>query len=185
MNWKSILNEAPEEKPEDELRSEDEKQEESTGEQENVMIPEANSDETTEGQEKAMTPETKPEENTEWQDKVIIPEVSPEESIVEPDQVPVIAPLAGTEFAWFEREDLDELKSRWNTIQIEFVDEPRKSVEQADALVVEVLKRVEQAFTDRRAALNAQWADNEQISTEDLRKTFQAYRSFFNRFLAI
>jgi len=168
MNWNSGINEEPVEKPEDEVRAEEEKLEENIEQQENVITPEAGH-----------------EENAEWQDKVIIPEVSPEESIVELDQAPVTAALAGTESAWFERADLDELKSRWNTIQIEFVDEPRKSVEQADALVVEVLKRVEQAFTDRRAALNAQWADNEQISTEDLRKTFQAYRSFFNRFLAI
>ena len=69
-------------------------------------------------------------------------------------------------------------------IQVQFVDEPRKSVEQADALVEEVLKRINQAFTDQRAALDAQWVNHEEVSTEDLRVTLQSYRSFFNRFLA-
>ena len=69
-------------------------------------------------------------------------------------------------------------------IQVQFVDEPRKSVEQADALVEEVLKRINQAFTDQRSALDAQWVNHEEVSTEDLRVTLQSYRSFFNRFLA-
>jgi hypothetical protein len=82
-------------------------------------------------------------------------------------------------------DEIDELRSRWNTIQIDFVDEPRASVEQADALVAEVMKRIAQMFAEKRAILDEQWADHEDVSTEDLRVALQRYRSFFHRLLAL
>ena len=69
---------------------------------------------------------------------------------------------------WLKSEEVDDLQCRWKAIQIEFVDEPRKSVEQADALVVEALKHIEQAFTNQRAMLNERWLNHEDIQTEDL-----------------
>jgi len=82
-------------------------------------------------------------------------------------------------------EEIDELRSRWNAIQIEFVDEPRTSVEQADALVAEVMKRIAQMFSEKRAVLDEQWASHDDVSTEDLRVALQRYRSFFHRLLAL
>jgi hypothetical protein len=70
-------------------------------------------------------------------------------------------------------------------IQSEFVNEPRTSVEQADALVAETLDRIQQAFSKQRTVLNEQWASHADISTEDLRIALQSYRSFFNRLLAL
>lgn len=81
--------------------------------------------------------------------------------------------------------EIDDLRSRWNSIQTGFVDEPRASVEQADALVAEVMKRIAQMFAEQRATLDKQWADHEDVSTEDLRVTLQRYRSFFNRLLSL
>lgn len=81
--------------------------------------------------------------------------------------------------------EIDDLRSRWSSIQTGFVDEPRASVEQADALVAEVMKRIAQMFAEQRAILDKQWADHEDVSTEDLRVTLQRYRSFFNRLLAL
>jgi hypothetical protein len=83
------------------------------------------------------------------------------------------------------RDAIDELRSRWNSIQIEFVDEPRASVEQADALVAEVMKRIAQMFAEKRAVLDQQWVNHEDVSTEDLRVALQRYRSFFNRLLSL
>ena len=80
--------------------------------------------------------------------------------------------------------EIDDLRSRWSSIQTGFVDEPRASVEQADALVAEVMKRIAQMFAEQRATLDKQWADHEDVSTEDLRVTLQRYRSFFDRLLA-
>ncbi len=83
------------------------------------------------------------------------------------------------------KEEIDEMRSRWNAIQIEFVDEPRASVEQADALVAEVMKRIAQMFSEKRAALDEQWTNHDDVSTEDLRVALQRYRSFFQRLLSL
>jgi hypothetical protein len=82
-------------------------------------------------------------------------------------------------------EEIDQLRTRWNAIQIEFVDEPRASVEQADALVAEVMKRIAQMFAEKRATLDEQWANHDDVSTEDLRVALQRYRSFFHRLLTL
>ncbi len=134
--------------------------------------------------EKDKMPEPNADESVETKDNGIIPEASREEVVQE--QIPPVEPKAveSKPLTWLKSEEVDELKSRWNMIQVQFVDEPRKSVEQADALVEEVLKRINQAFTDQRAALDAQWVNHEEVSTEDLRVTLQSYRAFFNRFLA-
>lgn len=86
---------------------------------------------------------------------------------------------------WLGTEEIDELQSRWNSIQIEFVDDPRASVKQADELVTEAVERIEQAFANQRTLLDEQWTNLEDISTEDLRIALQSYRSFLNRLLTI
>jgi hypothetical protein len=78
-----------------------------------------------------------------------------------------------------------ELRDRWDNIQVEFVDEPRKAVADADALVSATIKRLAEIFADERQKLEQQWDRSENISTEDLRLAFQRYRSFFAQLLAI
>ena len=75
--------------------------------------------------------------------------------------------------------------TRWSAIQTGFVDEPRKAVEEADALVAEVMKRLAEIFADERGQLESQWERTEQISTEDLRLAMRRYRSFFERLLSV
>jgi hypothetical protein len=70
-------------------------------------------------------------------------------------------------------------------IQANFVDEPGISVEQADLLVAEVMKQLARTFAQKRAKLEPQLVQGEQISTEDLRIALQHYRSFFDRLLTI
>jgi hypothetical protein len=79
----------------------------------------------------------------------------------------------------------DEFRSRWNTIQTSFVDEPRKTVEQADELVAEIMQRLAQSFSDQRSNLERQWEHAEGVSTEDLRLALRRYRSFFDRLLSL
>jgi hypothetical protein len=94
-----------------------------------------------------------------------------------------ITPVEQT--ALFERDELGEFNSRWSDIQTSFVDEPRRAVEQADALVSDVITRIGDSFGKRRADLEGQWDGGGQVSTEDLRQVFQRYRSFFSRLLGI
>jgi hypothetical protein len=75
----------------------------------------------------------------------------------------------------------EHLRTRWNEIQGRFVDEPRSAVQQADALVSEVVDKITQMFASERGSLEGQWKEGNDVSTEDLRKALQHYRSFFNR----
>jgi hypothetical protein len=75
-------------------------------------------------------------------------------------------------------------QSRWEEIQVRFVDEPRGAVEDADALVATVMQRLAEGFAQERERLEAQWGRGEDISTEDLRVALQRYRSFFQRLLS-
>jgi hypothetical protein len=87
------------------------------------------------------------------------------------------------ETALFDRPELDGFNERWSEIQTSFVDEPRRAVEQADALVSDVIAEIGQSFGEQRAQLEGQWDRGGDVSTEDLRQVFQRYRSFFSRLL--
>jgi hypothetical protein len=76
-------------------------------------------------------------------------------------------------------------QSRWSEIQTSFVDEPRRSVEQADGLVAEVMQRLAQVFADERSRLEQQWDRGEDTDTEALRQALRRYRSFFDRLLSM
>lgn len=79
----------------------------------------------------------------------------------------------------------ERLRSRWTDVQAGFVDEPRRAVEEADALVAEAIQQLAQSFSGARASLERDWSRGEDVSTEDLRKTLQRYRAFFGRLLQI
>jgi len=84
---------------------------------------------------------------------------------------------------WLRDEEIDGLQSRWNSVQIKFVDDPHASVEQADALVAEALERIEQEHANLRTILDGQGDNHDDISTEGLRIALQSYRSFLNHLL--
>ena len=74
--------------------------------------------------------------------------------------------------------------AQWSDIQAHFVDQPRQSVEQADALVVDIMQRVTAGFSHERERLEAQWEQGADVSTEDLRVVLTRYRSFFDRLIS-
>lgn len=77
-----------------------------------------------------------------------------------------------------------QLTSRWEEIQASFVDRPQEAVEQADALVADLMNRVTGGLTSERERLESQWASGEDVSTEDLRVALTRYRTFFDRLLS-
>jgi hypothetical protein len=79
------------------------------------------------------------------------------------------------------REESEHFRTRWNEIQGKFVDEPRAAVQLADGLVSEVVEKITQMFAHEHSSLENQWKKGDDVSTEDLRKALQHYRSFFNR----
>jgi hypothetical protein len=85
----------------------------------------------------------------------------------------------------FPSNEANDLRARWDRIQVGFVDEPRKAVEEANALVSDTMKRLTEIFHDQSQTLGKQWDRTEGVSTEDLRVALRRYRSFFARLLAI
>jgi hypothetical protein len=83
-----------------------------------------------------------------------------------------------------ERGESESFRGRWNEIQAGFVDHPRQVVEQADALVADLMQRLSAQFGEERSRLEGQWDRDEDVSTEDLRVALTRYRSFFERLLA-
>ena len=92
-----------------------------------------------------------------------------------------IAKSVESAVALLNREESEHFRTRWNEIQGKFVDEPRSAVQQADALVSEVIEQITQMFAKEHSLLEGQWKQGNDVSTEDLRKALQHYRSFFNR----
>jgi len=96
----------------------------------------------------------------------------------EPDESNNATPL-------FEAGEAESLRSQWVNIQTQFVDEPRRSVEQADELVASAMKRLAEIFANERDTLEQNWDRGGDVSTEDLRIALQRYRSFFDRLLSV
>ena len=85
----------------------------------------------------------------------------------------------------FSDEEERNFRNRWKDIQTGFVDEPRRSVEQADELIAKLLQRLAGSFSEQRSHLEQQWEKSDSASTEDLRLALRRYRSFFDRLLSI
>ena len=81
-------------------------------------------------------------------------------------------------------DDPEGFQRRWDSIQAGFVDEPRHAVEEADSLVSELIQSLSDGFSNERRNLEAQWSSGQQVSTDDLRRGLQRYRSFFQRLLS-
>lgn len=94
-----------------------------------------------------------------------------------PERAPVLTP-----------DEAHELSERWISIQAEFIEAPRLAVEQADALVNEVIQRVVQTFKEERGALHrlleAEPGARSETSTEELRLALRRYRSLLGKLLA-
>jgi hypothetical protein len=115
-----------------------------------------------------------------------------EEDAVPIERQPEVPQMAGTSgetaaepTSLLPSDDTHGFRSRWASTQTSFVDEPRRSVEQADGLVAEVMHRLAEVFADERAKLEEQWSRGDDVSTEDLRIALRRYRSFFDRLLSM
>ena len=111
-------------------------------------------------------------------DETIVHETLLSETSVH-DETPVVTKVTSSA-SLLNREESDHFRMRWNEIQGKFVDEPRSAVEQADALVTEVIELITQMFANEHRSLESQWNHGNEVSTEDLRITLQRYHSFFN-----
>lgn len=91
----------------------------------------------------------------------------------------------GEQAPLFSEEESTTLRTKWESVQAGFVDEPRRAVEEADALVRTVMGRLTDGFKQQREQLEQEWGERDGVSTEDLRLALRHYRSFFDRLLKI
>ena len=85
----------------------------------------------------------------------------------------------------FTESEMGDFRAQWSKVQTGFVDEPRRTVEDADKLVTSVMQRLAEGFANERSGLEKQWERGDNVSTEDLRVALQRYRSFFDRLLKL
>jgi hypothetical protein len=77
-------------------------------------------------------------------------------------------------------------RSRWDEVQISFVDDPQQAVKKADELVAQVMTSLAETFSKERSELEGLMNDaSETTSTENMRVALRRYRSFFQRLLSL
>jgi hypothetical protein len=85
----------------------------------------------------------------------------------------------------FPAQQCKSFEDEWQSIQANFVDSPRSSVQAADALVTKTVDTLASSFGEMRKALEQTWEKDGDVSTEELRLALQNYRSFFRRLLSL
>lgn len=75
----------------------------------------------------------------------------------------------------------ESFRARWSSVQVGFVDDPRRAVEEAEQLVTDVISDLVDGFRRRRKELET----DEGGSTDEMRTAFQGYRDFFDRLLNV
>ncbi len=93
-----------------------------------------------------------------------------------PSEVPS-TPTVTEAISLLPEEAASQFRSRWDLIQGGFVDDPRRAVDQAGALVEDALQQLSAVFEEKRARLQG----NGGIPTEELRQTLRHYRLLLNR----
>lgn len=120
----------------------------------------------------------------------LVQDVHEEDRVVERvDEAPATAAASGPVAGQEQRAQLvgaDQHASfvaRWQEIQAGFVDEPRKAVQDADALVTDMMQRLAETLAAEREQLEPRMGAGGDVSTEDLRQGLRRYRSLFERLL--
>jgi hypothetical protein len=116
-----------------------------------------------------------------------IPAKQPEKPILvrSPELKPPESPVISKPMPLFSESEMGDFRSQWSKVQTGFVDEPRRTVEEADKLVAAAMQRLAEGFANERSGLEKQWDRGDNVSTEDLRVALQRYRSFFDRLLKL
>jgi hypothetical protein len=102
----------------------------------------------------------------------------------DPDGATDISSEEATDQPLLPTDQSERFTERWQEIQASFVDRPRESVADADALVADLMQRLAASFSNEREQLEGQWDRGDNVSTEDLRVALTRYRSFFDRLLS-
>jgi hypothetical protein len=87
--------------------------------------------------------------------------------------------------ALFPTEAANDFRTRWDAVQIGFVDDPARAVREADELVAQVMKSLADSFASERTRFEGEFKQDGNASTETMRVALRRYRSFFQRLLSL
>ncbi|MFI8003210.1 hypothetical protein [Streptomyces sp. NPDC086010] len=84
------------------------------------------------------------------------------------------------------RDDQDKLSQRMQQAVTDFVENPRRAVEEADSTFDSIVSGLTEALTERRRVLRAGWQEQDtEAQTEELRIALQRYRDLSEQLLRI
>ncbi|SBT50245.1 hypothetical protein [Micromonospora narathiwatensis] len=95
------------------------------------------------------------------------------------DLEPSVPADAATLFA---PEIAENFRKRWRDVQLQFVDDPRAAVGEAQSLVEEAIEALSAALREQKARLGG-WQEAGASDTEQLRVAVRGYRDFLDRVL--
>lgn len=113
------------------------------------------------------------------------PELRSQEARQDPSSTPGETSQREPMAALFAPDVASDFESRWDVVQIGFVDDPRDAVRQADELVAQVMKSLAESFANERERIENQLDASDSEATENMRVALRRYRSFFQRLLSL
>ncbi|MFJ8884681.1 hypothetical protein ACIRJR_14920 [Streptomyces sp. NPDC102402] len=92
----------------------------------------------------------------------------------------------GAEGPLVSHDDQDKLAQRMQQAVTDFVESPRRAVEEADSTFDQIVSGLTEALTERRRVLRASWQEQDtDAQTEELRIALQRYRDISEQLLKI
>ena len=87
--------------------------------------------------------------------------------------------------SFFSPAETQTFRSRWNNIQVRFVDDPASAVDEANSLVSEAIEHLKQGFSAQRQPRGETSDPNQRDSTEERRLLLRRYRTLVERLVSI
>jgi hypothetical protein len=105
--------------------------------------------------------------------------------VVRVDRSPENANRMQESSSFFSPTETQAFRSRWNNIQVRFVDDPASAVAEANTLVSDAIEHLKQGFTPQREPHDQTSDPNKRDSTEERRLLLRRYRSLVERLVSI
>jgi hypothetical protein len=87
--------------------------------------------------------------------------------------------------SFFSPAETQTFRSRWNNIQVRFVDDPASAVDEANNLVSDAIEHLKQGFTAQRQPHEQTSDPDKRDSTEERRLLLRRYRTLVERLVSI
>jgi len=87
--------------------------------------------------------------------------------------------------SFFSPAETQAYRSRWNNIQVRFVDDPASAMDEANTLVSDAIEHLKQGFTAQGQPGDSSSDPNKRDSTEERRLVLRRYRTLVERLVSI